>query len=121
MGSNKITVEDVYKKIEYCYEILSSSECTDKMYILFVVAELFKNMGALIHIEDGIHPNGSALINNYSFGTYMLNYRNSFVHIDCLNELLLTRQSLIDNRDIICEHLVDAPQEVYIKVYNALS
>lgn len=75
-----LTIHEIENKIRNCLDTLASKECTDKLYIVFVVCEYLKYVTALRY---GVHAaNKAALSTVFSFGkTVMLCYTEMLLHI----------------------------------------
>lgn len=81
-----LTVQEIETKMRNCLNTLVSKECTDKLYIVFVVCEYLKYVAAS---KYDIHTaNKSALSTVFNFGKTVMLYRNAFAHSESTSELL---------------------------------
>lgn len=111
-----LTIHEIENKIRNCLDTLASKECTDKLYIVFVVCEYLKYVAALRY---GVHAaNKAALFTVFSFGKTVMLYRNAFAHSESTSELLSTIDKLREYSNEICSEFSG---DVYFKVYDALN
>lgn len=112
----ELTIEILKEKMNDCILMLSSVECTDRLYIIFIVCEYYKYYAA--YTQEFHCPNNESLRKAFKFGDTAAKYRNSFAHSDNLNMLLNLLGKLKESKNDICKEFTG---DVYLKVYNALT
>lgn len=111
-----LTVQEIENKIRNCLDTLAGKECTDKLYIVFVVCEYLKYVAALKY--DLHTANKSALSTVFDFGKTVMLYRNAFAHSESTSELLSIIDKLREFSNNICSEFSG---DIYFKVYDALN
>ena len=111
-----LTIHEIENKIRNCLDTLASKECTDKLYIMFVVCEYLKYVAALKY--DLHTANKSALSTVFDFCKTVMLYRNAFAHSESTSELLSIIDKLREYSNEICSEFTG---DVYFKVYDALN
>ena len=111
-----LSEKELNLKLEECIALLDSDSCNDVMFILFVVGEYFKYLAAL---KSGIGLfNLNSVSSTFEFGYDLYSYRNTFAHIDTVDNLNRLMEVCKEYRDDICSYFTG---DVYFKVYNALN
>ena len=111
-----LTIHEIENKMHNCLDTLSGKECTDKLYIVFVVCEYLKYVAALKY--DLHTANKLALSTVFDFGKTVMLYRNAFAHSEITSELLSIIDKLREFSNEICSEFTG---DVYFKVYDALN
>ncbi len=111
-----LTIQEIENKIRNCLDTLTGKECTDRLYIMFVVCEYLKYVAALKY--DLHTANKSALSTVFDFGKTVMLYRNAFAHSESTSELLSVIDMLREYSNEICSEFTG---DVYFKVYDALN
>jgi hypothetical protein len=107
MGDNNWTIEKILEKIKFCCDLLESDRCNDSLFVIFVIAELFKHLGAEKIIGEKLYVNNTTL-DFYSFGRRLVRYRNAFAHMSSIEELDAHIACLLHERDSILNELSKA-------------
>lgn len=111
-----LTIQEIENKIRNCLSTLASKECTDKLYIIFVVCEYLKYVSAL---KYDIHTaNKAALSTVFDFGKVVMLYRNAFAHSESIEYLSEIINELRESSNVICSEFSG---DIYFKVYDALN
>lgn len=111
-----LTIHEIENKIRNCLDTLAGKECTDRLYIVFVVCEYLKYVAALKY--DLHTANKLALSTVFDFGKTVMLYRNAFAHSESTSELLSVIDKLREYSNEICSEFSG---DVYFKVYDALN
>lgn len=112
----ELTIKILREKMHDCILMLSSDECNDRLYIIFIVCEYLKYVAAS---KYDIHTaNKSALSTVFNFGKTVMLYRNAFAHSESTSELLSVIDKLREYSNEICSEFTG---NVYFKVYGALN
>ena len=111
-----LTIHEIENKIRNCLDTLAGKECTDKLYIVFVVCEYLKYVAALKY--DLHTANKVALSTVFDFGKTVMLYRNAFAHSESTSELLSIIDKLREFSNEICSEFSG---DIYFKVYDALN
>lgn len=111
----ELTIKVLREKMHDCLIALDSDECSDRLYVIFIVCEYCKYYAACI--QEFHCPNNEALRKAFKFGDTAAKYRNSFAHSDNLNTLLSLLDRLKESKVDICKEFSG---DIYLKVYNAL-
>ena len=99
-----------------CLELLLSECCKDRLFIIFVIAEYFRYLAALL--SDSCVPNNSFISKEFKFGKTLFLYRNAFAHSENVIVLDALCADLVKARESICSYFSG---DVYLKVYDALT
>lgn len=111
-----LSLEEIEDKIRNCLNTIGSDKCTDRLFVIFVICECLTYIAASkceVHVA-----NRSALVEVFEFGKSISMYRNTFAHSGSIEELISITDNLMKYSDEICSQF---PDNVYTKVYNALS
>lgn len=111
-----LTIHEIENKMRNCLDTLASKECTNRLYIVFVVCEYLKYVAALKY--DLHTANKSALATAFDFGKTIMLYCNAFAHSESTSELLSIIDKLREFSNNICSEFTG---DVYFKVYDALN
>lgn len=111
-----LTIHEIENKMRNCLDTLASKECTNRLYIVFVVCEYLKYVVALKY--DLHTANKLALSTVFDFGKTVMLYRNAFAHSESMSELLSIIDKLREFSNNICSEFTG---DVYFKVYDALN
>ena len=111
-----LTIHEIENKMRNCLDTLASKECTNRLYIVFVVCEYLKYVAALKY--DLHTANKSALATVFDFGKTVMLYRNAFAHSESTSELLSIIDKLREFSNNICSEFTG---DVYFKVYDAVN
>lgn len=112
----ELTIKVLREKMHDCLLTLGSDECSDRLYVIFIVCEYCKYYAACI--QEFHCPNNEALRKAFKFGDTAAKYRNSFAHSDNIKKLLSLIDNLKNSMNVICSEFSG---DVYFKVYDALN
>jgi hypothetical protein len=114
MGS--LSLEEIEKKIENCYSILSSKLCIDRLYIIFVVCEYLRYKAAFKDSEHHANSSSIGCLDGIDKSVYA--YRNAFAHSDSLSSLFQIIGTLAGYSGNICYYF---DKSIHEKIIDAIT